>query len=132
MLTRTSKTVMAMSLLLAAACGDDGEKSPPTTNKDSGSSFTDEPDASSEQGDDAAVADDGGAADGAVGGDGGTGDNCLATKSEADQNGWAEGCYKCKATSNEQLLNACAKGFRTFDTKQYPSIWSPAKLPDLP
>lgn len=105
--------------LLTTACGTDGDDSRPP--KKPGTTFTQDA-ASVETPSDAGAED---AAEIA-------GDPCVATRAEADQEGWAEGCYKCKPTKNEEFLNSCAKGFRVFDTKAYPTSWKPNALPPLP
>lgn len=113
-----SKIALALTLALsAAACGDDKDDAPPdNTNKPS---FTEDATVDAEvETDDA--------------GDAGATDPNFASKEEAEKNGWAEGCFKGKPKTNEELLNACAKGFRTFDTKNYPASWSPTALPNLP
>jgi hypothetical protein len=44
----------------------------------------------------------------------------------------ATNCFQGKATSNEQLLNACAEGCQKFDNlKRLPAGYAPGKLPPL-
>lgn len=123
---RSKSLILSLTLALSAvACSDDKEEAPP----DAGNmpSFFDDAEVKDDGGDttdpDAGTSD----KDGEV-----AGDPNYATKAEADKEGWAEGCFKGKATTNEQLLNTCAKGFRTFDTKNYPASWKPDALPALP
>jgi hypothetical protein len=132
--TRKQTGVWLVSLALAlgaAACGDDEDEAPP---KDSGSGFTDPEDASRPDSgradggtprEDADTEEDSDAPDAS--------ESCEASKAEADEKEWAEGCFKCAPETSEQLLNSCATGWRTFDPANYPSSWQPGEdLPALP
>lgn len=131
--TRKQTGVWLVSLALvlgAAACGDSEEETPP--KKDGGSGFTDPEDASRP---DSARAD-AGTPDADTEEDADVpdaGESCVASKAEADEKEWAEGCFKCAPETSEQLLNSCATGWRTFDPSNYPSSWEPGEdLPALP
>jgi hypothetical protein len=138
--TRGQINVWLLSLglaLAAAGCEDSKEEAPPA--RDGGNDFTDQDAASAEDAarptdasrpDGGAPQEDGGDEDG---GDTAGGGSCEASKAEADEKDWAEGCYKCAPENNAQLLNSCATGWRTFDSEQYPNGWRPGDdLPALP
>lgn len=133
--------LLSLALALGAvACGDDEDKAPPA--RDGGNSFTDE-DADTEE-EDASRPDgsrpdsgtprqDAGAEEDGGGDTPDGGESCEASKAEADDKDWVEGCYKCAPETSEQLLNSCATGWRTFDPDQYPNGWQPGEdLPALP
>lgn len=103
--------LLALALPLFA-CGDDSDPAPtgPGLVLDSGipnldSSVTPQPDATT-------PGNDAGAANG----------DCKG----------ANGCFSCKPSTNEQLLNACATGCVTFDNAtRLPANAQPGRLPPL-
>jgi hypothetical protein len=133
--TRKQTGIWLVSLALAlgaGACGDNEDEAPP--KNDGGSGFTDPEEASRPHSGrvdggtpqhDADTEDDAAAAD--------AGEGCEASKAEADEKQWVEGCFKCAPETSAQLLNSCATGWRTFDPSDYPRSWEPGEdLPSLP
>jgi hypothetical protein len=137
--TRGQISAWLLALALSAVgCGDDTEETPPPRDG-GGGGFTDV-DAGDEPEEDASSSDsgrpDGGTPQQDGGADGATsdaGESCEASKAEADEKDWPEGCYKCAPESNEQFVNSCGTGWRTFDPDNYPNGWQPGDdLPALP
>jgi hypothetical protein len=121
--------LLSLALALgAAACDDSKEEAPPDSG---GGGFTNrDATADSAQPDGGTPEEDAGTED-AEAPDGG--ESCEASKAEADEKEWAEGCYKCAPETSAQLLNSCGTGFRSFDPENYPSGWQPGDdLPPLP